>query len=62
MTLSSLKVPERDNFVLRIGVFGVGGGGCNAINNMIAKELSGVEFIVANTDAQPLRFHRPRRG
>ena len=54
MTLASLKVPERDNFLLRIGVFGVGGGGCNAINNMITKELSGVEFIVANTDAQAL--------
>lgn len=59
MTLS-LKVPERDKFVLRIGVFGVGGGGCNAINNMIAKELTGVEFIVANTDAQALAVSKAK--
>src|SRR6476659_1179765 len=38
----------------RIIVFGVGGGGGNAINNMIAAGLQGVDFIVANTDAQAL--------
>ena len=38
----------------RILVFGVGGAGCNAVNNMIAAGLSGVEFAVANTDAQHL--------
>ena len=38
----------------RIVVFGVGGAGGNAINNMIAAGLQGVEFIVANTDAQAL--------
>ena len=37
-----------------IKVFGVGGGGGNAINTMIEEGLSGVEFIVANTDAQAL--------
>ncbi|GAB0058294.1 Cell division protein FtsZ [Candidatus Magnetaquicoccaceae bacterium FCR-1] len=38
----------------RIKVIGVGGGGGNAINNMIQAQLEGVEFIVANTDAQAL--------
>ena len=38
----------------RITVFGVGGAGGNAVNNMIASGLEGVEFIVANTDAQAL--------
>ena len=34
----------------RIKVIGVGGGGCNAVNTMIRSGLTGVEFIVANTD------------
>ncbi len=38
----------------RLTVVGVGGAGCNAINNMIATGLTGVDFIVANTDAQAL--------
>ena len=38
----------------RIKVVGVGGGGCNSVNRMIAAGLSGVEFIAANTDAQAL--------
>jgi len=38
----------------RISVIGVGGGGSNAVNNMIAKKLEGVDFIVANTDSQAL--------
>ena len=38
----------------RIKVIGVGGGGGNAINNMIAGELNGVNFIAANTDIQAL--------
>lgn len=38
----------------RIKVIGVGGGGCNAVNTMIRAGLSGVEYIVANTDAQAL--------
>ena len=41
-------------FAPRICVIGVGGGGCNAINNMVARGLSGVEFICTNTDAQHL--------
>lgn len=38
----------------RIAVIGVGGGGGNAVNNMIAQNLEGVDFVVANTDAQAL--------
>ncbi|MGC1894060.1 MAG: cell division protein FtsZ, partial [Pseudolabrys sp.] len=38
----------------RLTVFGVGGAGGNAINNMIAAGLQGVDFVVANTDAQAL--------
>jgi len=38
----------------RIKVVGVGGGGCNAVNTMIRSGLSGVEYIVSNTDAQAL--------
>src|SRR6516165_5840863 len=38
----------------RVVVFGVGGAGGNAVNNMIASGLRGVDFIVANTDAQAL--------
>ncbi len=42
----------------RIMVVGVGGGGGNALNNMIASGLAGVQFIAANTDAQALAHNR----
>jgi len=45
----------------RIVVFGVGGAGGNAVNNMIASGLQGVEFIVANTDAQALASSKAER-
>ncbi len=45
----------------RIVVFGVGGAGGNAVNNMIAAGLRGVDFIVANTDAQALTMSRAKR-
>src|ERR1700756_5536276 len=45
----------------RIVVLGVGGAGGNAVNNMIEAGLQGVEFIVANTDAQALRMSSARR-
>ncbi len=45
----------------RITVVGVGGAGGNAVNNMIRSELQGVEFIVANTDAQALSLSRTER-
>ncbi len=40
----------------KIKVIGVGGGGCNAVNNMIDSNLEGVQFIVANTDSQALAY------
>ena len=46
--------PEVDELRPRISVIGVGGAGGNAIANMIASDVQGVEFIVANTDAQAL--------
>jgi len=54
MTLN-LSVPEHDDLKPRITVFGVGGAGGNAVDNMIQKELDGVDFVVANTDAQALQ-------
>ena len=53
MTLN-LSVPGHEDLKPRITVFGVGGAGGNAVNNMIEKELTGCEFVVANTDAQAL--------
>ena len=41
---------------VNIKVIGVGGAGCNAINNMIEHSLQGVQFIAANTDAQVLKY------
>lgn len=51
-----LAVPDKTVMHLkpRISVIGVGGGGGNAVNNMITQNLEGVDFIVANTDAQAL--------
>jgi len=54
MTLN-LSMPGQDDLKPRITVFGVGGAGGNAVNNMIEKELDGVDFVVANTDAQALQ-------
>ncbi|CAL9915003.1 Cell division protein FtsZ 1 [Candidatus Liberibacter solanacearum] len=45
----------------RITVFGVGGGGGNAVNNMVSSGLQGVNFIVANTDAQALTMSKADR-
>lgn len=55
MTLN-LTIPQthHQDFTPRIIVVGVGGGGTNAVDNMIALQLQGVDFIVANTDAQQL--------
>ncbi|MCX5896606.1 MAG: cell division protein FtsZ [Proteobacteria bacterium] len=46
---------EKTGQVAKLKVVGVGGGGCNAINTMIASNLEGVEFIAANTDVQALK-------
>ena len=51
----NLSMPDNDELKPKITVFGVGGAGGNAVNNMIAKQLEGVEFVVANTDAQALQ-------
>jgi cell division protein FtsZ len=53
MTIN-LTVPDLAELKPRITVFGVGGAGGNAVNNMIESRLEGVEFVVANTDAQAL--------
>jgi cell division protein FtsZ len=55
MTLNLSISSQREELKPRITVFGVGGAGGNAVNNMIDKELEGVEFVVANTDAQALQ-------
>jgi len=49
-----LELPKLVDVKPRLTVIGVGGAGCNAVNNMIAAGLQGVEFVVANTDAQCL--------
>jgi cell division protein FtsZ len=48
-------MPEMADLKPHITVFGVGGAGGNAVNNMIEKSLEGVDFVVANTDAQALQ-------
>jgi cell division protein FtsZ len=52
----SLSAPRATELKPRIVVFGIGGAGGNAVNNMIEAGLEGVEFVVANTDAQQLQF------
>ncbi|MFN4098558.1 MAG: cell division protein FtsZ [Pararhodobacter sp.] len=54
MTLTFLATEAKD-LTPRITVFGVGGAGGNAVNNMIDQNLEGVDFVVANTDAQALQ-------
>src|SRR6202451_1279837 len=57
----NLKAPEVKELKPRITVLGVGGAGGNAVNNMIAARLEGVDFVVANTDAQALAQSRAER-
>ena len=56
-----LKAPELRELKPRIMVCGIGGAGGNAVNNMIVSGLIGVDFIVANTDAQALMSSRSER-
>jgi cell division protein FtsZ len=49
-----ISIPIEKDLSPKIAVFGVGGGGVNAVNNMISSNLEGVDFFVANTDAQAL--------
>ncbi|MBL4907266.1 MAG: cell division protein FtsZ, partial [Sneathiella sp.] len=51
----NLSVPDQTELKPKILVLGVGGAGGNAVSNMIRSELQGVEFVVANTDAQALK-------
>ena len=60
MTIN-LQKPDIPELNPRITVFGVGGGGGNAVNNMITAGLRGVEFVVANTDAQALTMSKAER-
>ncbi len=60
--MSYSNAPSLHELKPRIVVFGVGGAGGNAVNNMIDARLQGVEFVVANTDAQALtRAKTPNR-
>lgn len=52
------ELVEHVSLSARIKVIGIGGGGGNAINTMIAAKLTGVDFIVANTDAQAIEASR----
>ena len=75
MTINLTVPTPQDHLKPRISVIGVGGAGGNAVNNMISSQLEGVEFVVANTDAQalaqtlaekahparPRNYTRPRR-
>ncbi|MGV3548833.1 cell division protein FtsZ [Rhizobium sp.] len=56
-----LNKPDITELKPRITVFGVGGGGGNAVNNMITAGLQGVDFVVANTDAQALAMTKADR-
>jgi cell division protein FtsZ len=52
-----LTIDDSSHRGARIKVIGIGGGGSNAVNRMVAQGLDGVEFIVANTDLQALRLN-----
>ncbi|XHC13959.1 cell division protein FtsZ [Labrenzia sp. ac12] len=60
MTIN-LKMPDIQELKPRITVFGVGGAGGNAVNNMITAGLQGCDFVVANTDAQALAMNHSDR-
>jgi cell division protein FtsZ len=60
MTIN-LSIPDIQELKPRITVFGVGGAGGNAVNNMIESGLDGVDFVVANTDAQALALSKAQR-
>src|SRR5215204_1424310 len=57
----NLQIPDIRELKPRITVFGVGGAGGNAVNNMITAGLVGVDFVVANTDAQALTMSKAER-
>jgi cell division protein FtsZ len=49
-----IEFDENKNLTAKVKIIGIGGGGNNALNTMIASQLSGVDFVAANTDAQAL--------
>ena len=51
----NIRIPEHQELKPRLLVFGIGGAGGNAVNNMMLKNLEGAEFVAANTDAQALQ-------
>ncbi len=53
-----IEFDENKNLAAKVKIIGIGGGGNNALNTMIDYQLSGVEFIAANTDAQALAENR----
>ena len=57
----NLTIPDINELKPKITVFGVGGAGGNAVNNMIRSGLEGVEFVVANTDSQALTSSQAQR-
>ncbi|MBO1903480.1 cell division protein FtsZ [Microvirga sp. 3-52] len=57
----NLQTPDIRELKPHITVFGVGGAGGNAVNNMIESGLEGVEFVVSNTDAQALASSKAQR-
>ena len=62
MSTINFSVPEtEENLKPKITVIGVGGAGGNAVNNMIASELEGCDFVVANTDSQALTQSKATR-
>ncbi len=52
----NIDIPQPDTLKPKITIFGVGGAGGNALNNMMNSNLEGVEFVAANTDAQALEY------
>lgn len=58
----NIHIPEEEHDLRpRITVVGVGGAGCNGVNNMISSGLQGVEFLVCNSDAQSLKMNQADR-
>ena len=53
-----IEIDENKNMAAKVKIVGIGGGGNNAVNTMISCQLSGVDFIAANTDAQALAASR----
>lgn len=57
------ELEKVENTGAKIKVIGVGGCGCNAVNNMISASLKGVDFLACNTDIQTLKSSlSPNRG